>query len=53
MDSKESCHICHLPSLLTGGLSILATLGFMTLMGYQMNVITAIVPALLIGIGCT
>ncbi|MBI4824040.1 MAG: MMPL family transporter [Nitrospirae bacterium] len=39
--------------IITGGLSILATLGFMTLIGYPINVITAIVPALLIAIGCT
>lgn len=39
--------------IITGGLSILATFGFMTLIGYPINVITAIVPALLIAIGCT
>jgi hypothetical protein len=39
--------------ILTGGLSIFATLGFMTLMGYPINVITVIVPSLLIVIGCT
>jgi predicted RND superfamily exporter protein len=50
--SLRSYSAAFLP-LLTGGLSIFATLGFMTLMGYQINVITAIVPALLIAIGCT
>lgn len=39
--------------IFTGGLSILTTLGFMTLLGYPINVITVIVPSLLIVIGCT
>ncbi|MDA8215810.1 MAG: MMPL family transporter, partial [Nitrospiraceae bacterium] len=40
--SLRSYSAAFLP-LLTGGLSIFATLGFMTLMGYQMNVITALI----------
>lgn len=39
--------------LLTASLSIACTLGFMTLIGYPINVITAIVPSLLIAVGCT
>ena len=39
--------------LLTSTLSILCTLGFMTLMNYPINVITAIIPALLIAVGST
>lgn len=45
--------IAALLPILTGGLSIGATIGFMTLMGYPVNVVTAIIPALLIAIGCT
>ncbi len=50
--SLRSATVSFLP-VITGSLSIGATIGFMTLMGYQINVITAIVPALLIAIGCT
>ena len=39
--------------MITGGLSVMATFAFMTLMGYPINVLTAIVPVLLIAIGCT
>jgi predicted RND superfamily exporter protein len=39
--------------LITSGLSILCTVGFMTYMKYPINVITAIVPALLIAVGST
>ena len=39
--------------ILTGGLSILATLGFMALAGFPINVVTAIVPSILIVVGCT
>jgi predicted RND superfamily exporter protein len=39
--------------VLTGGLSILATLGFMALAGFPINVVTAIVPSILIVVGCT
>jgi len=39
--------------ILTAGLSILATLGFMTIIGFPINVITAIVPSLLLVVGST
>jgi len=39
--------------ILTGGLSVLATLGFMALAGIPINVVTAIVPSILIAVGCT
>ncbi len=39
--------------VLTGGLSVLATLGFMALAGFAINVVTAIVPSILIVVGCT
>ena len=37
----------------TGLLSIVWTMGFMAVMGYQLNVITNIIPVLLIVVGCT
>ena len=39
--------------LSTAGLSILWTFGFMTWLGYPINVVTAIIPALLIAVGST
>jgi len=48
----RSFTVAFLP-VLTGGLSIVATLGFMALAGFPVNVVTAIVPSILIVVGCT
>ncbi len=39
--------------MVTGGLSIATTLGFMAWMGYPVSIVTALVPAILIAVGCT
>ena len=39
--------------ILTGGLSVLTTLGFMAFMGIPVNIITVFVPSILIAVGCT
>lgn len=39
--------------ILTGGLSILATLGFMAWIGFPVTVVTAMVPSILVTVGCT
>lgn len=48
----RSITVAFLP-ILTGGLSVMATLGFMALVGFPINVVTAIVPSILIAVGCT
>jgi uncharacterized protein len=39
--------------ILTGGISILWTLGFMGMVGIPINILTAIVPPMLLTLGCT